>query len=121
MGLSDRIKGLDRHRIEVPAAPEPVATGPVAAPDHFDRLIDDLHGTIAARYPKGCMEWVLAERRDIWTALCQLENQVDLAYIARDLPALREAADLLSRSYVKCFELFACRPPVVERQEALFS
>lgn len=119
MALADRLKGLQKHVTELP--PPPASLPPNFDREQADRIIAGLNDEIRNQYPVGCMEWIIAERSDVWQALCAGENDVDRAYITEDMLELIMAADRLQRMYEKAFGQFNCRPPVIERQEALFT
>lgn len=115
MALRDKVK--DKHRIEVPPpAPEPVAVFDQA---RADQVLRETNDAVGVKYPSGSLEWIIANRKDIWTALCEGENAVDVAYIDCDLPGLVKATDLLQRMYMKAFDVFNSRPPIVEVQADL--
>ena len=117
MALADKVKGLKKHKIEVP----PPAAEPVKPFDfeRADRHLRELNDSVGAKYPDGCIEWLAANRQDISQALIAGENAVDLAYLAEDLPALINKLDLLNRMYLKAFDVFNTRPPVIEVQADL--
>lgn len=82
--------------------------------DRADNLLKDLNGTIGAEYLAGAVEWLSAKRPDVIKSLKDIENQIDAAYLADNMPELAAKTDLAKRSYLKAFELFRQRPPVVE-------
>lgn len=117
MALADKVKGLSKHKIEVPPpAPAPVIVFDNAA---ADRLITETADAISAPYPVGCIEWLIMNRTEIWDALRDVEFKVDAAYLSCDLPALKKALDLCCRTYLKAYEVFNTRPPVIEVQADL--
>jgi hypothetical protein len=117
MALGDRLKCLSQHKIEVPPPdPEPVVSFDQAA---ADELLHKINDELGCSYPPGCLQWIIANRKDIWTALCSGENVVDLAYLNGDMPGFVKALDLLKRMYCKAYEVFNTRPPVIEVQADL--
>lgn len=82
--------------------------------DRADRLIRRLNGTVGSRVQDGCLEWLCANRPDLWNGLCAGENAVDRAYIAEDLAALTVAVEEMERLYLQAFDVYAARPPLME-------
>lgn len=61
---------------------------------------------IGKEYPVGALEWLRKERPEVVKSLYDLENQVDTACLAKNMPELLVKIDLLKRSYQKAFGLF---------------
>ena len=113
--LFSAIPGLSAHKVEIPEA---VIEFDV---ERAEELLRQVNATIASAYPgDDCFSW-LVKQPDVWKPLCDGENDVDLAFLAQDMPTLEKAVDRLERMYLKAFNLYASRPPVVEVQEDLFS
>lgn len=82
--------------------------------DQADNLLRDLNGTLGAEYSPGTIEWLQENRPDVIKSLHDMWNQVDAAYLTESMPELAAVTDLLKRSYLKAFDLFRQRPPVIE-------
>lgn len=92
----------------------------------FDReqaesLMRDLNDSIGAEYPTGALEWLRKERKEVIKSLFSLEQAVDAAYLAEDIPEFKKALDLLKRSYLKAFKMFTDRQSGGEVQGEIFS
>jgi hypothetical protein len=113
-GLLSAIPGLASHAVVVPE------TAPVFDICRADTLLYDLNGKVGAAYPGAeCFPWLTANRPEVWTALCEGENDVDRAYLQQDMAALEPAIDRLWRMYQKAFGIYEARPPIVEVQGVL--
>jgi len=116
MSLLSAIPGLSAHAVVVP---EPESAASAFDFARADRLIAGLNEAIGAAFPDaGCLRWLAENRHDALAALLYGEAAVDVAYLAEDMTKLEKAIDLLQRMYLKAFNIYTTRPPVVEVQEA---
>ncbi|HOI16998.1 MAG TPA: hypothetical protein PK036_11720 [Geobacteraceae bacterium] len=113
-GLSS-LPGLEAHRI-VPEEKKPVFDHERAA-----RLVSDAVSLLESLYPQGGMEWLRKFRPDVIDHLKAAEASLDKAIDDGDLDAFTKSLDLYTKSYQRAFEVYSGRPPVIERQEGLFS
>jgi hypothetical protein len=113
-GLSS-LPGLAAHRI-VPEEKIPVF-------DHEKayRLISDAYSVLTSLYPAGGLEWLRENRIDVIEHLKSADARLDKAAAGEDLAAFTKALEHYTNSYRRAFDVFNARPPVIERQEGLFS
>jgi hypothetical protein len=112
------IPGLASHSLPVTAAPVVVAPG-------YDRkagleAVRTMHSAIVAAYHPGSIEWLREHCPDVIQALLAQERIIDALWETDEVDGLDAALDLRERMYLKAFQLFALRPPVVEVQDDLF-
>lgn len=115
MALSDRIKGLSQHKIELPPpSPEPVAQ---FDQDKADHLLQDTCSLISSAYTAGALDWLQENRTDVCNFLKECETVVEAAYLSKDMSKLVQALAKYQGAYQRAFKLFEARPPVIEVQE----
>lgn len=119
MGLRDAIPGLKAHDTVVQVV-DPVVVS-------FDNqaainIIREAVLEVANGYPCGSpWEWLTQNRPDIITELRKSKGAMISAYQSEDQDGVKSAADFFVRSHKKAWKIFGERPPLIERQAALFS
>ena len=114
-GLLASIPGLSAHQMTV--APAVSVFDWIKA----DQLRSDELSLVASFYPAGALEWLQEHRADIWQYLLESEAEIDKAVLAEDRPRFLKALDIWSKRHQKAFDIYRERPPIVERQDALFT
>lgn len=114
-GLTDMIPGLSAHRIDIP----PVK--PDFDQDVASRLIGDAISILSSLYPSGALEWVRVNRPDVAQHLREAADAMDAAANGTNRAALVNAIDRWVSFHKKAFEIYNCRPPVIERQGEIFA
>lgn len=110
-GLLDSIPGLAAHAV--------VTVPPAFDADRAVRLVADAVSLLASMYPAGCMEWVEANRPDVYRYIREAERDLDLAVDNEDALGFAKALEVYSKRYQRAFEIYVGRPPVVEVQGEL--
>jgi DNA primase len=83
------------------------------------RLVTDTRSRVQSQCPVGAMDW-LAAQTNIWKHRKAADNAVDVAFEAEDEAAVIKALDAWERYHLAAWQRYNERPPVIERQEALF-
>ena len=117
MALSDRLTGLKGHQIELPPPPSVEAIPFDQA--KVGRLMADATSIIESYYPAGAMDWLIANRPDVYQHLQEREKLVDEAYQAENLDEVVKLLQKYVDAHQRAFKVFEARPPVVERQTEL--
>jgi len=78
--------------------------------------IKDARSLIESSCPNGGMEW-LQKQQEIKGHIAAAEDAVDLAFASADEEKLEGALKKLLRYYERAWEVFAARPPVIERED----
>lgn len=112
MSLLSAIPGLAKHQIEVPKT--------------FDRekafrLVGDAVSLLTSFYPAGAQEWLETQRPDVIRFLEEAEVAVDAAILADNQETFPGALERFVKLHRRAFAIYAERPPIIERQEELFS
>jgi hypothetical protein len=84
------------------------------------QMINDAQSRVKSARPEGAMQWLLDNRMDIVRHLEAAGQAVEAAFSAEDEPALFKALSDWENYHMKAWRIFSERPPVIERQEALF-
>ena len=87
--------------------------------EHAGRLMRDAVSLLLSFYPMGALEWLEVNRPDVFRLLRASEQEIDAAVLAGDQKRLVRALEVYTRGHQKAFEVFTCRPPVIERQGTL--
>jgi hypothetical protein len=118
MGLRDAIPGLKAHdTIVAPAAPVFVSFDNETAGSIVRAAVVDVN----ASFPGADVwAWLVATRPDVISELKRFGKDMSLAYLNQDMAAVKSAADRYVRAHLRAWKLFEDRPPVIERQDALF-
>ncbi len=114
-GLADMIPGLQAHR-----------TVPTDAAHQFDqekasRLVFDAVSLLASLYPSGALEWIQTNRPDVFRYLKEATAEMDQTAQVDDKTALVASIERWVKMHRKAFAIYEQRPPVMERQEEIFS
>jgi hypothetical protein len=113
-GLSS-LPGLAAHRI-VPEEKKPAFNHEKAY-----RLVCDAVSLLASLYPAGALEWIKENRPDIEKCLKEYRQNLDVTSQGDDVGAFTKALGFFVEGHKKAFQVYEARPPVIERQEGLFS
>jgi hypothetical protein len=112
MGLRDAIPGLVTHKTVVS-----VSFDNEAAANAIRTAVSDVNASFPC--PDAWI-WLVANRPDVISELKKCGNDMNVAYQAQSLEQVSAAADRFVRAHKRAWILFEERPPIVERQEALF-
>jgi DNA primase len=85
------------------------------------QLIRDSRSRIESSWQNDGWEWLGKNRPDIIAYIKGMENTVDERFGTEDELGVLAALDTLERWYQRAWEVYAERPPVIERQNDLFN
>lgn len=113
MGLRDAIPGLMAHKTVVSVSFENEAAS---------NVIRAAVSGVNASFPgPDAWVWLVANRPDVISELKKFGNDMNVAYQAQNMEQVVAAADRYVRAHERAWVLYNERPPIMERQEALFS
>ena len=84
-----------------------------------ERMIGDAYSIVSSSYPEGALEWLEINRPDLMEELKQTELAIYRVAPDGDSIGLATALGVWSEKHLAAWDVFRCRPPVIEIQAAL--
>lgn len=110
-GLLANIPGLSAHKAVVPAT--------AFDRERAGRLVGDAVSLLSSLYPAGTLEWLKANRPDVYRYLVESEQDLDASIDAEDPGRFAKSLEIYVKRFQKAFDIFNERPPVMEVQGEL--
>jgi hypothetical protein len=117
MGLRDAIPGLKAH--------ETIINPPVQVTSFNDaaalNLVRSAFSDVNSSFPSpDVWVWLRQNRPDVISELKRFGHDMNVAYQAQNMTNVKASADLFVRAHKRAWKLFEERPPIIDRQDALF-